>query len=280
MNKVAILLSTYNSKRYLREQLDSLLAQTYANWELYLHDDQSDDDTCDMINSYALKDPRIHLLKDTERRGSSGSFIWLLEHTEADFYMFCDHDDVWLPNKVEMTLEKMLSQPDVDTTPLIVACDAKVTNAVLDVTNPSFWHHCHTRQRYFSDRYYYLFYNNIPGCTMMLNSTAKQVSLPFRGTAFVHDSWIISSVLWNKGRIETITQPLMLYRLHESNLIGSQQSPSLLQQVANVKKLLLKTRQRHLSAKVFVDMSFLRFLLMKTKYLLLFHCERFLDKIN
>ena len=279
MKSIAILLTTYNSAKYLREQIDSILSQTYKEWQLFIHDDMSQDETMSIISSYEEKDPRIHFLNDTVQRGSAGSFMWMLEQVYANYYMLCDHDDVWLPQKIESSLLAMLSSEKNNTSnPLIVACDAKIVDAKLNILNNSFWKHCHTRRKYFTDKYYYLFYNNIPGCTMMLNNAARLVSLPFREGAFIHDSWIIASVLWNGGSIITINQPLMLYRLHDSNLIGSKESPSLFEQVLNIRKLTVTTRQRYYTATTFTDMSFLHYLLLKSKYLLLFHWERLIDK--
>lgn len=281
MSKIAILLSTYNSVSYLKEQLNSIISQTYTKWELYIHDDRSNDGTIAIINSYVEQDNRIHLMKDNLRRGAAGSFMWLLENTEADFYMFCDHDDIWLPQKIEITLKQMLSYSSKqESTPIIVATDAKVVNAKLDIIHSSFWHYCHTRVKYFSDKYFYLFYNNIPGCCMMFNDAAKKVALPYHEGSFIHDSWVIVSCLFNHGIIIPIHQSQMLYRQHSNNLVGTRESPSLVQQIIAVNSLTKKTYQRYTTARFFVKMGFLPFLFLKVKYLLLFHFERFLDNIH
>lgn len=279
MNRIAILLSTYNSVNYLNEQLDSIISQTYTNWELYIHDDQSTDDTISIINAYAEKDHRVHLMKDDERRGASGSFMWLLENTEADYYMFSDHDDVWLPQKVEVALTQMLSASEGrESTPIIVATNASVADARLNIIHPSFWEYCHTREKYFHDKYYYLFYNNVPGCCMMINNAAKNTSLPFHDGSFIHDSWVIASCLFHQGVIIPIHQAHMLYRQHNHNLVGTRESPSLAKQIRSVGQLTKDTYQRYKTARRFCRMGFIPFLLMKTRYLLLFHYERFRDK--
>ena len=100
---IAILMSTYNGERYLREQIDSLLNQTYKDWKLYIRDDGSTDETISIIESYVNDYPDlIVLLKDDlGNLGSARSFMRILSVVDADYYMFCDQDDVWLPNKVK-----------------------------------------------------------------------------------------------------------------------------------------------------------------------------------
>ncbi len=108
---VAILLSTYNGQLYLKEQIDSLLDQTYKNWCLFVRDDGSSDDTLQIISTYAKKCPeRIVLL--TDNRGNikpAASFMQLLSMVDMDYYMFCDQDDIWLSTKIERTYEEMVS---------------------------------------------------------------------------------------------------------------------------------------------------------------------------
>ena len=90
---LAILLSTYNGERFLREQLDSLFNQRYSDFTLYVRDDGSTDTTVDIIHEYQTKHENVILLHDPwQHRGASGSFMWMLQQIEADFYMFCDQD--------------------------------------------------------------------------------------------------------------------------------------------------------------------------------------------
>ena len=155
-----------------------------------------------------------------------------------------------------------------------------ITDSQLHVTAESLCQARYYRKEQFNDRYYHLFYNNIPGCTMMFNNAAKQVSLPFPDNLFIHDSWIVTSVLWKKGRIVLQPHPMMFYRQHSHNLVGSKESPSLIEKMRNIRKLTQKTRQRYLSYRQFTDISFPHFLFMKTKYLLLLHWDRLTKRKN
>lgn len=135
--KIAILLATYNGERYLAEQIESIRAQSCTNWHVYMHDDGSSDGTLEILRAYATKEPeRFTYVEDGCRarsaqdfsdaaeakaiagvknimnaaiksRGAKGNFFYLLEQVEADYYMFCDQDDVWLPDKIAVTWAKM-----------------------------------------------------------------------------------------------------------------------------------------------------------------------------
>ena len=104
--KVNILLSTYNGEKYLSEQLDSLMNQTYQNMVIYVRDDGSNDKTLDILYKYQKQDGRKQMIILKEDKpvnlGFMESFWILLRSCEhADYYAFCDQDDVWLPEKVE-----------------------------------------------------------------------------------------------------------------------------------------------------------------------------------
>lgn len=104
--KVKVLLSAYNGEKYIKEQIDSILNQTYRNIELYVRDDGSKDGTLKILEEYE-KDERVHVEKG-KNCGFIDSFFWLVENSgEADYYAFADQDDVWFPRKIEMAMEKL-----------------------------------------------------------------------------------------------------------------------------------------------------------------------------
>ena len=106
MKNIAILLATYNGGQYLREQLDSLFAQTNQDFRIVIHDDGSTDNTVEIINEYKEKYPeRIEVLDGKPKGTPKANFMYLLSEVEADCYFFCDQDDVWLPTKVEESLK-------------------------------------------------------------------------------------------------------------------------------------------------------------------------------
>ena len=117
--KIAILLSTYNGTKYLEEQLDSILNQTYSNYVIVARDDGSYDDTIQLLNKYAKKfTDKFHLLEqDLLNLGASDSFSYLIEYVlenkqslglESAYMMFCDQDDIWSLGKIHKQIDEML----------------------------------------------------------------------------------------------------------------------------------------------------------------------------
>lgn len=273
---IAILLTTYNSKEYLYEQIDSLKKQTYQEWNLFVRDDMSTDRTPSIVKELSCQDQRIHFLADDKKRGAKDGFMWLLEHVEADYYMFCDHDDVWLPEKIEKSFKVLLEQPDKENVPIIVCTNAKLVDGQLQIIEDSYWNYKCYKSWMFSDRHYHLFYNNVLGCTMLFNKKAKQIALPYPPDIVMHDAWLAASVLWHRGRIIPIHEPLLLYRQHKNNTIGSPQMPSIIQQLRNFFSLFQKTRLQYNASKPLFYMPFFIFFMMKTKYMLSEHFRHFI----
>jgi rhamnosyltransferase len=269
-------MSTYNGSRFLREQFDSIISQSYVDWDLYVRDDASTDNTIEIIKEYEVKDVRIHFIEDTVKRGACGGFMWLLEFVDAPFYMFCDQDDVWCNGKIDLTITKMLEQNDVATSPLIVCSDLKVVDAELNTVYESLWKQRHFTYDMFNNKFFHLVYNNVTGCTMMLNKIAKDVSIPYPSNINIHDSWITCSVLWNDGRVVPIDSSTILYRQHSSNAIGTKPVPSLSNQFLRLKSLLTKTKREHSVAYQLTGICFFKFLLVKIYYMLRIHAGKLL----
>jgi len=103
--EVHVIMATYNGALYIREQIESILNQTYKNLKLYIFDDGSTDGTLDIIKEYESE--RVIILSG-KRLGYPQSFFKLLiEAGGADYYSFSDQDDVWFPNKIEMAIQKL-----------------------------------------------------------------------------------------------------------------------------------------------------------------------------
>ena len=99
-------MATYNGEKYLAEQLDSIINQTYHNWNLLIRDDNSTDRTLEIIQDYQKKDNRIKLLKDNKGNlGIVKNFEELLKNSESEFIMFSDQDDIWIENKLDAYLK-------------------------------------------------------------------------------------------------------------------------------------------------------------------------------
>jgi glycosyltransferase involved in cell wall biosynthesis len=97
---ISIVLCTYNGELFLREQLDSLLAQTYPNLEIIISDDASTDGTIDILKTYATN-KAIRLYLNEENKGYIQNFSFALGHANGAYISLCDQDDIWLPHKIE-----------------------------------------------------------------------------------------------------------------------------------------------------------------------------------
>lgn len=112
MKRVNILLSSYNGADHIREQIDSILNQTYKNIRLYVRDDGSTDGTLEILKDYE-KDGKL-ILEEGKNVGFIKSFLWLVRHCdEADYYAYSDQDDMWYPDKIDMAV-KMIEENDDD----------------------------------------------------------------------------------------------------------------------------------------------------------------------
>jgi len=214
---IAILLSTYNGEKYIKEQLESILKQTYQKFVLIVRDDGSKDKTVEILENYSLKDKRILLIETGSNVGIKQSFFYLLnyalQYTNAQYFMFCDQDDVWLPGKLEFFLKKAVSKY-----PQLLHSDLVVVNEKLNKIADSFWNYQNLNPE-FKTLNYLLVQNNITGCAMMINRELAKI-VKYHENMIMHDWWIglIASMF---GKIEYIRIPTVLYRQHANNDIGA-----------------------------------------------------------
>lgn len=224
---VDILLSTYNGEKYLAEQIDSILNQTYKDWNLLVRDDGSSDDTSAIINNYVSEFPNKIKWINKENVCNVGvvrSFETLMKESTSPYFMFCDQDDVWLPNKIEQTLMLLQQQEQRfgKERPLLVHTDLKVVDKDLNEIHPSFFKMSgFNPTKTHSNIHFSLMYTCVTGCTVMGNEYARKVSLPIEDWADMHDSWVTRKVLLNSGKVMTIPTTTMLYRQHGNNVLGS-----------------------------------------------------------
>ena len=220
--KVAILMSTYNGERYLAEQIQSIIDQSYPNWTLYIRDDGSTDRTQEIIKKYANQNSRIVFFNEgrVENVGVVRSFMELLEKTSADCYMFSDQDDVWLADKVKDTLAKLeQNEPG----PVCVFTDLEIVDQDLKpirrMNGDNIW----------TDFRLLLFSNCVTGCTMMINEALKQLihfkTLDYR-YVYMHDWWI-GLLAAAFGKLVYLNQPTIQYRQHGDNVVGSSKKNTL-----------------------------------------------------
>lgn len=103
---VSIIMPSYNTAGYISETIESVLAQTYANWELIIVDDCSTDNTDEVVKPF-LTDKRIKYLKNEKNSGAAVSRNYALREANGKWIAFLDSDDLWLPEKLEKQIAFM-----------------------------------------------------------------------------------------------------------------------------------------------------------------------------
>lgn len=104
---VSIGMPVYNGKHFIRRALDSLLAQTYSNFELIVSDNASDDGTWELLQGYAEKEKRIKLYRQEHKIGAFGNFAFVLSKAEGKCFMWAAVDDCWLPEFISALFEEL-----------------------------------------------------------------------------------------------------------------------------------------------------------------------------
>ncbi len=215
--KVNILMSTYNGQQFLAEQIRSIQDQSYTDWTLFIRDDGSSDNTKEILKDFERQDSRIHLI-DSDKSDNLGvikSFHKLVNHDRADYYFFSDQDDVWLPNKLELSLKE--AQNYLADFPLMVYMDLKVVNQDLEIMTESMVksqsHHANT------ELVQELTENTVTGGVAMINHALAEMWQE-TDDILMHD-WYLALLASAFGNLVFIDQPGELYRQHSDNVLGA-----------------------------------------------------------
>ena len=136
---ILIMMATYNGEKYISKQLETIINQTYTNWELIIRDDCSTDNTLGIIKDYVKKDSRIkYILSDSKKHGAYYNFFGLINYAKTlekyDFYMFADQDDEWDSTKLEEYL-KFYNEKNTSQRPTLVYGNMRIIDAHGQVTS-------------------------------------------------------------------------------------------------------------------------------------------------
>lgn len=236
--KVIILMATYNGEKYLREQINSIVNQTYTNWELLIRDDKSTDGTINIISEYEENDERIKILRDNIGNVGQCANFDLLMHQCLDkdaYYMFADQDDIWNSNKIELSITKMIGLEKIssENMPILVYTNYLVTDSKLLNEKFAYKNPMHYSDKELASR---LFVQNwIMGCTMMMNKTLLELTVNIPSEAKNHDNWIaiIASLT---GVVELLNEPTMKHRIHSNNVTTQIKTTSFKERLVRIYK--------------------------------------------
>ena len=207
---VSIVLCTFNGEKFLKEQLDSLISQTYPNLEIIIVDDDSTDDTRKILNSYASKHPEIKLYFNERNLGFNKNFEKAISLSTGEYISICDQDDFWFPEKIEKLVKAIGVNWAVFSNSEYVDFKKKSMNvnllrSLLPIKN------------YQS----ILMENFFTGHTSLLRRGSIEYILPIPQNGF-YDWWIGFVCLYHK-KLVFHNEVLTLYRVHQNSVIQGKQ---------------------------------------------------------
>jgi len=214
--QVAIFLATYNGQRFLHDQLDSIIRQTYANWQIFASDDGSLDDTVSILNAYKnlLGGDKL-IINSGPKLGFVANFLSLVHSAEINtsYYAYADQDDIWQIDKLQRAIDWLNTVPQ--NTPALYcsrAClidehDNEIGYSPLFTQAPSFANA--------------LVQNIGGGNTMVFNQAARDIIRNIDAASVVAHDWLTYIAITGCGGVVLYDpQPFIRYRQHRNNLIG------------------------------------------------------------
>lgn len=210
-------MATYNGAPYLEKQIESINRQTFQDWELWVSDDGSSDNTLEILNSFVSDKVRISM---GPRKGFVQNFLSLTTRCDKDYeyYAFSDQDDIWFPNKLERAVE-CLSDIPPNIPALYCSRTEIVNNKGIQFTPPLY-----SKLMSIPPTFRHALVQAIAGGnTFVFNHRARCLLEEFGGAVPVasHDWWLYMLVTGVGGVVYYDSRPSLFYRQHEQNISGA-----------------------------------------------------------
>jgi len=225
VDKIAVLLATYNGEKYLSEQIESICNQSHSNFVLFIRDDNSQDQTRYIITEYAKSEARICPVEScNDRLGVNNNFDYLTEYAKKgdfQYFSYSDQDDVWMKDKLssELMILRELEKENLNK-PVLVHSDLEVVNELLETVNKSFMKDQGINDEIVEPLKALLAQNYITGCTILINRALADIAFPIPKEALIYDWWIaLSGAVF--GCIGYLDNPTVRYRQHTGNQVGA-----------------------------------------------------------
>lgn len=216
MRKVAVLMSTYNGEKYLREQIDSILNQIDVDISLYIRDDGSSDGTIAILEEYRKKNNNFFFYVGPNKR-SCGSFLELLNREyQEDFFAFADQDDVWKHDKLISAISQIEVADDACLVPVMYHSNLDIVDE-----NLLFYRLSHPKPLITKYKYQPFIENLSTGCTVVFNKKAYELARKYRVDSYsMHDAYMFTlcSVF---GKVVYDFSSHIKYRQHSNNVVGT-----------------------------------------------------------
>lgn len=227
-SSIYIILSTFEGIAHVREQVESILAQSHRDWRMLVRDDGSNDGTIEQLEDLVARDDRIEIISDgLGQLGANGSFSLLMEEAlrrGADWVAISDQDDVWKPEKLALQIDKLNEANASPDECVLLHSDLAVVGPDLEPIHPSLHGTMRLRHESSAPLATLLVQNFVTGCTCIASRALLERALPVPSDAIVYDWWL-ALCAGSYGRILFDPESTVLYRQHPRNLIGVKPYP-------------------------------------------------------
>ncbi len=204
---VSVVLCTFNGARFLEEQVESILQQTYPIAELIISDDASTDATSALIEQLALRDSRIRLIQLEKNIGFSANFQQAMQQASSELIATADQDDVWHPEKIARLVAAFATDAS------LIYCDSvKFSQNIPDNPRPSLTN----KKIEGSDPRKISVYNTVSGHAMLIRKKLLATAFPL--PAGVYYDWWLAVVAMSNDRVQFLPDILVYRRVHDRNV--------------------------------------------------------------
>ena len=213
--------------------------------------------------------------------GACKNFLSMLERVEAPYYMFCDQDDVWMPEKIESSFSKMKeTEAKEEGKPVIVDTDLVVVNEHLQVIHTSFRKYERIEIDFPKKFVDFAALNVVTGCTMLFNHEVKKNMRRPYDKAVMHDAWITLCTIAENGVLCNMESPTVLYRQHGDNTLGARDVKMLTwkYRVHNIRKVILLNVSHYRQMKAIAPITLWEYISAKLRYRKVLYLRKEFDK--
>lgn len=246
---ISIAMTTYNGEMFLREQLDSILAQTKTDFEIVICDDCSSDSTLKILAEYASKDSRFHIYENEKNLGYRKNFNKAVSLCKGEFIAFSDQDDIWLPHHLK-TLKENIGES--------LVCGGATVRCLengdaLNMLSP-------TKQQAENlnsqvNRFIYQCYafNLYQGASQMISKKAVEAYFPIEKDAYAHD-WALATNAIAENKFTYVNEVITKWRKHSSQVTNKRDTREVRKKrLATFVLLLLKNNKRFAKTPIIVS---------------------------
>ncbi len=208
---VSIALTTFNGGEFIKEQIDSLLKQTYQNFEIVISDDGSEQETIDILNSYVARDARISWSRSPLARGYIKNTENAISLCRGEIIFLCDQDDTWYPERLARHVAAYSDQSVMWVFNRLVITDKdNQPIGYIEDTLPDYYRHKTMLENVWG--------TCIGGAMTSYRAEVVKRTLPIPMYAPAHDSWIQFAIY--PAKVFFINEVLQTYRQHDQNQVG------------------------------------------------------------